>query len=58
MRELTPETITDAVLKMESTAKDDRPLLLVRAEARIAAAPATFVPGVVPQQRETRVGED
>jgi hypothetical protein len=42
---------------MESTAKDDRPLLLVRAEARLAAAPAAFIPGAVPQQ-QIRVGED
>lgn len=51
-------TITDAVLKMESTAKDDRPLLLVRADARIAAPPAAFIPGAVAQQPQIRVGED
>jgi len=51
-------TITDAVLQMESTASTEKPLLLVRAEARITAAPATFMPGAVSQQREMRVGED
>jgi 2-oxoglutarate ferredoxin oxidoreductase subunit alpha len=50
-------TITDAVLQMESTAADDAPLLLVRAEVRTAAAPATFLPSAAPQ-REIRVGED
>lgn len=51
-------TITDAVLKMESTALDATPLLLVRAEAKIAAATAPFVPSAVAQPREMRVGED
>jgi 2-oxoglutarate ferredoxin oxidoreductase subunit alpha len=50
-------TITDAVLQMESTASADKPLLLVRAEARIAAPPAAFIPGAV-SQNEIRVGED
>jgi 2-oxoglutarate ferredoxin oxidoreductase subunit alpha len=51
-------TITDAVLKMESTALGDKPLLLIRAEARVTAAPASFIPGVVPPQSAVRVGED
>jgi 2-oxoglutarate/2-oxoacid ferredoxin oxidoreductase subunit alpha len=57
-------TITDAVLKMESTVSEDKPLLLVRAEARITAAPSAaptpFIPAaaVPQQQREIRVGED
>ncbi|MFL6248655.1 MAG: 2-oxoacid:acceptor oxidoreductase subunit alpha [Thermoanaerobaculia bacterium] len=52
-------TITDAVLQMESTAMEETPLLLVRAEARITAAPTAFMPGAaVPQQHEMRVGED
>jgi 2-oxoglutarate ferredoxin oxidoreductase subunit alpha len=51
-------TITDAVLKMESTALGDKPLLLIRAEARLTAAPAAFIPGVVPPQSAVRVGED
>ena len=37
---------------------EDTPLLLVRAEARITAAPTTFMPGAVAPQREMRVGED
>src|SRR5688572_9118429 len=45
-------TISDAVLQMESTAMEDTPLLLVRAEARITAAVPTFVPGAASQQRE------
>jgi 2-oxoglutarate ferredoxin oxidoreductase subunit alpha len=51
-------TITDAVLQMESTALGDKPLLLIRAEARVTAAPAAFIPGVVPPQSAVRVGED
>ncbi|MDP9191775.1 MAG: 2-oxoacid:acceptor oxidoreductase subunit alpha [Acidobacteriota bacterium] len=50
-------TITDAVLQMESSAGEEKPLLLVRAEERIAAPPAAFIPGAV-SQTEIRVGED
>ena len=51
-------TITDAVLKMESTVAEGSPLLLVRAEARLTAASPAFMAGAVPQPREMRVGED
>jgi 2-oxoglutarate/2-oxoacid ferredoxin oxidoreductase subunit alpha len=51
-------TITDAVLQMESTASADKPLLLVRAEARVAAPPAAFIPGVLASPSEARAGED
>ena len=48
-------TITDAVLKMESTAELPEPLLLVRAEAKLTGA--AFIPAAA-SQREIRVAED
>ena len=47
-------TISDAVLKMESTAEQPEPLLLVRAEAKLTASPAPVHPDAGPQ-REIRV---
>ncbi len=46
-------TITDAVLKMESTASLPEPLLLVRADAKLTSGPITQVPGA-PARREVR----
>jgi 2-oxoglutarate/2-oxoacid ferredoxin oxidoreductase subunit alpha len=42
-------TITDAVLQMESTVDLPQPLLLVRAEAKLTAAPVAVVPGATPK---------
>jgi 2-oxoglutarate ferredoxin oxidoreductase subunit alpha len=46
-------TITDAVLKMESTVELPEPLLLVRAEAKLTAGTVPLTPSVTPQ-REAR----
>ena len=46
-------TISDAVLKMESTAGLPEPLLLVRAEAKLTAGQVPMIPGAA-QSREMR----
>jgi 2-oxoglutarate ferredoxin oxidoreductase subunit alpha len=42
-------TISDAVLKMESTVELPEPLLLVRAEARLTSAALPMIPGLPPR---------
>src|SRR6185436_12427093 len=51
-------TISDAVLCMESSVGAGTPLLLVRAEARIAAPSTVFVRDGIPQKSEALAGED